>query len=87
MGYLTVLHVRLGAKIGDLHAKDSNAFCKQQIAKIKIKRASYQVRKSIRHSGLLLPVVYFKLAELASYITDKDVGSNLLTNSRELCRQ
>jgi len=31
MGYLTVLHVRLGAKIGDLHAKDSNAFCKRQI--------------------------------------------------------
>ena len=26
MGYLTVLHVRLGAKIGDLHAKDSNSF-------------------------------------------------------------
>jgi hypothetical protein len=26
MGYLTVLYVRLGAKIGDLHAKDSNSF-------------------------------------------------------------
>ena len=26
MGYLTVLHVGLGAKIGDLHAKDSNSF-------------------------------------------------------------
>ena len=31
MGYLMVLHVRLGAKIGDLHAKDFNAFCKRQI--------------------------------------------------------
>ena len=31
MGYLTVLHVRLGTKIGDLHAKDSNSFCKRQI--------------------------------------------------------
>jgi hypothetical protein len=31
MGYLTVLHVRLGAKIGDLHAKDSNAFRKRLI--------------------------------------------------------
>jgi len=31
MGYLTVLHVRSGAKIGDLHAKDSNAFCKRLI--------------------------------------------------------
>ena len=31
MGYLTVLHIRLGAKIGDLHAKDSNAFCKRQM--------------------------------------------------------
>ena len=27
MGYLTVLHVGLGAKIGDLHAKDSKSFC------------------------------------------------------------
>jgi hypothetical protein len=27
MGYLTVLHVRLGAKIRDLHAKDSHSFC------------------------------------------------------------
>ena len=26
MGYLTVLQVRLGAKIGDARAKDSNAF-------------------------------------------------------------
>jgi hypothetical protein len=26
MGYLTVLHVGLGAKIGDLYAKDSNSF-------------------------------------------------------------
>lgn len=26
MGYLTVLQVMLGAKIGDLHAKDSNLF-------------------------------------------------------------
>ena len=32
MGYLTVLHERLGAKIGDRHAKDSNAFRKRQIA-------------------------------------------------------
>jgi hypothetical protein len=26
MDYLTVLHVRLGAKIGNLHGKDSNSF-------------------------------------------------------------
>ena len=26
MGYLMVLHVGLGAKIADLHAKDSNSF-------------------------------------------------------------
>ena len=31
MGYLTILHVRLGAKIGDLRAKDSSAFCKRLI--------------------------------------------------------
>ena len=31
MGYLTVLHVRFGAKFGDLHAKDSSLFCKRQI--------------------------------------------------------
>jgi hypothetical protein len=31
MGYLTVLHVRLGAKFGDLHAKDSSLFCKRLI--------------------------------------------------------
>ena len=31
MGYLTVLYVRLGAKIGDLHAKDSYSFRKRQI--------------------------------------------------------
>ena len=27
MGYLMVLYGRLGAKIGDLHAKDSYSFC------------------------------------------------------------
>jgi len=32
MGYLTVLHVRLGAKIRDLHAKDSHSFRNEQIA-------------------------------------------------------
>ena len=31
MGYLTVLHVGLGAKIGDLHAKDSHSFCNRLI--------------------------------------------------------
>ena len=31
MGYLTVLYVGLGAKIGDLHAKDSHSFCNKQI--------------------------------------------------------
>ena len=29
MGYFTVSHVRLGAKFGDLHAKDFYSFCKQ----------------------------------------------------------
>ena len=32
MGHLTVLHVGLGAKIGDLHAKDSHSFCNRLIA-------------------------------------------------------
>ena len=42
MGYLTVLHERLGVKIGDWHAKDFNAFRKRLIvvcksaAKIKL---------------------------------------------------
>ena len=31
MGYLTVLHIRLGVEIGDWHAKDFNAFRKRQI--------------------------------------------------------
>ena len=31
IGYLTVLHVRLGANFGDLHAKDFSAFRKRQI--------------------------------------------------------
>jgi len=31
IGYLTVLHVRLGANFGDLHAKDFGAFRKRQI--------------------------------------------------------
>ena len=31
MGYITVLQVRLGAKISDRHAKDSNAFRKRLI--------------------------------------------------------
>ena len=31
MGYLTVSQVRLGAKIGDARAKDSNAFRKRLI--------------------------------------------------------
>ena len=30
-GYITVLQVRLGAKIGDRHAKDFNAFRKRLI--------------------------------------------------------
>jgi len=33
MGYFTVLHVSLGAKFGNLRAKDSNAFYKQLIIK------------------------------------------------------
>ena len=33
MGYFTVLHVRFGAKFGDLHAKDSSSFCTQQMTK------------------------------------------------------
>jgi len=37
MGYLTVLHVSLGAKIGDLHAKDSHSFRKRQIPMQKCK--------------------------------------------------
>ena len=36
MGYLTVLHVSLGAKIGDLHAKDSHSFCNGQILGMQI---------------------------------------------------
>jgi hypothetical protein len=40
MGYLTVLHVRLGAKIGDWYAKDSNIFCKQLISEGIANRAS-----------------------------------------------
>ena len=31
IGYLTVLYVGLGAKIGDLHAKDSHSFCNRLI--------------------------------------------------------
>jgi hypothetical protein len=31
MGYLMVLYVSLGAKIGDLHAKDSSLFCNRLI--------------------------------------------------------
>jgi len=31
IGYLAVLHVRLGAKFWDLHAKDSSLFRKRQI--------------------------------------------------------
>ena len=33
MGYLTVLYVGFGAKIGDLHAKDSNSFRNKLIGK------------------------------------------------------
>ena len=32
IGYLTVLYIRLGAKFGDLHTKDSSLFYKQQIS-------------------------------------------------------
>ena len=31
IGYLMVLYIRLGVKIRDWHAKDSNAFCKRQM--------------------------------------------------------
>ena len=44
IGYLTVLQVRLGVKIGDLHAKDFSAFCKRQIL-----RKSAVCRKKPRH--------------------------------------
>ena len=36
IGYLTALHARLGAKIGDLHAKDSNSFRNRLIKTISI---------------------------------------------------
>ena len=32
MGYLTVLQLRLGAKIGDLHAKDFNTFANDKFS-------------------------------------------------------
>ena len=34
MGYLAGLHVRLGAKFGDLRAKDSSLFRKRLIARV-----------------------------------------------------
>ena len=34
MGYLTVLHVRLGAKFGDLHAKNSHSFRNEQMPRL-----------------------------------------------------
>ena len=45
MGHLTVLHVRLGAKIGDRHAKDSNAFRKRLILAL---RDTVKCRGSVR---------------------------------------
>ena len=38
MGYLTVLHVRLGANFGDLHAKDSSSFCNRLISHAPLRR-------------------------------------------------
>ena len=40
MGYLTVLHVRLGAKIGDRHAKDSTVGCKISVTRLGRERAA-----------------------------------------------
>ena len=42
MGYLTALHVRLGAKIRDLHAKDSHSFCNKQILSMQIPKICAQ---------------------------------------------
>ena len=47
MAYLIVLHVGLGAKIGDLHAKDSNSFCKRLIPLTK------NIATSLKDSSLL----------------------------------
>ena len=41
IGYFMVVHIRLGAKIGDLHAKDSNSFCKRLIASFRAHQSSY----------------------------------------------
>jgi hypothetical protein len=46
MGYLTVLHVRLGANFGDLHAKDSHLFCKRLILGVLLLGASDGVRQA-----------------------------------------
>ena len=41
-GYIMVLQVRLGAKIGDRHAKDSNAFRKRLILGARISKKTRQ---------------------------------------------
>ena len=48
IGYLMVLHVKLGANFGDLRAKDSNAFRKRQILGM-LCNVFYQSSSNISH--------------------------------------
>jgi hypothetical protein len=47
MGYLMVLHVSLGAKFGDLHAKDSHSFCNKQMRSVKVKETISIARRAL----------------------------------------
>ena len=63
MGYLTVLHVRLGAKFGDLHAKDSYSFRNRLINRIRYRfltvivlRAWQSIQKRKPPLGFLIKI-------------------------------
>ena len=57
MGYLTVLYISLGAKIRDLHAKDSNAFRKRLIVSFQLPVAS-STRRMFTSSQAAIPFAY-----------------------------
>jgi len=53
MGYFMVLQVRLGAKIGDLYAKDFNSFCN----KLKIGRLSCMAHPFAHTNTKISPIL------------------------------
>ena len=81
MGYLAVLHVRLGANFRDLHAKGSSLFCKRLI---KRGRENQKICQVVCQVGQLrrLRVGYISNASNASTTSTTSMAAILTNNWR-----